>query len=61
MPTLKRDLDAKARSEKYRFQFRLPKNEMLDGHIQCTIWAAYEKKHIWGNLFLSHNFICFTA
>ncbi|XP_076819069.1 TBC1 domain family member 9-like [Clavelina lepadiformis] len=59
--TLKRDLDARARSEKYRFLFRLPKNERLDGHIQCTLWAAYEKKHIWGNLFLSHNYMCFTA
>nr|XP_009857558.1 TBC1 domain family member 9 [Ciona intestinalis] len=61
MSTLKRDLDARARSERYRFIFRLPKDEKLDGHIQCTLWAPYEKKHIWGNMFLSPNFICFNA
>ena len=61
MPSLKRDLDARARSEKYRFLFRLPKDEKLDGHIPCTIWAAYEKKLIAGNLFLSPNFLCFNA
>nr|CAB3266843.1 TBC1 domain family member 9 [Phallusia mammillata] len=61
MPTLKRDLDARARSERYRLVFRLPKTEKLDGHIQCTLWAVYDKKHIWGNLFLSQNFICFSG
>jgi len=58
---IRRDLDAKARSERFRFNFRLPTNEKLDGHIQCTLWAAFDKKVVWGNLFLSHNFVCFKS
>lgn len=59
--TLKRDLDARERSEKYRLLFRLPKKEKLDGHIQCTVWAPYEKNYIWGKMYLSRNFVCFAG
>ena len=58
---LKRDLDAKTKSELFRSQFRLPNNEMLDGSVVCTMWAPYSKKYIKGKIFLSTNYICFAS
>ncbi|TSK22486.1 TBC1 domain family member 9 [Bagarius yarrelli] len=58
---LKRDLDARAKSEHYRTLFRLPKDEKLDGHTDCTLWTPFNKMHILGQMFVSTNYICFTS
>ncbi|XP_051560805.1 TBC1 domain family member 9-like [Myxocyprinus asiaticus] len=58
---LKRDLDARAKSERYRALFRLPKDEKLDGHTDCTLWTPFNKLHILGQMFVSTNYICFTS
>ncbi|KAM5192782.1 TBC1 domain family member 9 isoform 1-T1 [Mantella aurantiaca] len=58
---LKRDLDARAKSERYRSLFRLPKDEKLDGHTDCTLWTPFSKRHIVGQMFVSTNYICFTS
>ncbi|XP_062334252.1 TBC1 domain family member 9, partial [Osmerus eperlanus] len=61
VPALKRDLDARAKSERYRAVFRLPKDEKLDGHTDCTLWTPFNKRHILGQMFVSTNYICFTS
>ncbi|XP_060096321.1 TBC1 domain family member 9B isoform X2 [Heteronotia binoei] len=58
---LKRDLDARAKNEWYRATFRLPKDERLDGHTDCTLWTAFNKIHILGQMFVSNNYICFAS
>ncbi|XP_034948646.1 TBC1 domain family member 9 [Chelonus insularis] len=58
---LKRDLDARAHSEAYRLQFRLPGNEKLDGSIDATLWTPYNKRDVWGRIFLSQNYLCFES
>ncbi|XP_064417431.1 TBC1 domain family member 9 [Latimeria chalumnae] len=58
---LKRDLDARAKSERYRVFFRLPKDEKLDGHTDCTLWTPFNKIHIVGQMFVSTNYICFNS
>uniref|UniRef100_A0A8C1X9Y1 TBC1 domain family member 9 n=1 Tax=Cyprinus carpio TaxID=7962 RepID=A0A8C1X9Y1_CYPCA len=55
------DLDARAKSERYRALFRLPKDEKLDGHTDCTLWTPFNKMHILGQMFVSTNYICFTS
>uniref|UniRef100_A0A8C9VP42 TBC1 domain family member 9 n=1 Tax=Scleropages formosus TaxID=113540 RepID=A0A8C9VP42_SCLFO len=57
----KMDLDARAKSERYRSLFRLPKDEKLDGHTDCTLWTPFSKKHVVGQLFVSKNYICFSS
>uniref|UniRef100_A0A8C4WCF4 TBC1 domain family member 9 n=1 Tax=Gopherus evgoodei TaxID=1825980 RepID=A0A8C4WCF4_9SAUR len=57
----KMDLDARAKSERYRALFRLPKDEKLDGHTDCTLWTPFNKMHILGQMFVSTNYICFTS
>ncbi|KAI4833282.1 hypothetical protein KUCAC02_016192 [Chaenocephalus aceratus] len=61
LSALKRDLDARAKSERYRALFRLPKDEKLDGHTDCTLWTPFNKMHILGQMFVSTNYICFTS
>ncbi|XP_059506547.1 TBC1 domain family member 9B-like isoform X1 [Stegostoma tigrinum] len=58
---LKRDLDARAKSERYRSMFQLPKDERLDGHTECTLWTPFNKMHIMGQMFVSNNYICFAS
>uniref|UniRef100_A0A5F8HEG7 TBC1 domain family member 9B n=1 Tax=Monodelphis domestica TaxID=13616 RepID=A0A5F8HEG7_MONDO len=58
---LKRDLDARAKNECYRATFRLPKDERLDGHTDCTLWTPFNKMHIPGQMFISNNYICFAS
>ncbi|XP_028574086.2 TBC1 domain family member 9B isoform X2 [Podarcis muralis] len=58
---LKRDLDARAKNEWYRASFRLPKDERLDGHTDCTLWTPFNKIHIPGQMFVSNNYICFAS
>jgi hypothetical protein len=58
---LKRDLDAKARSELFRNKFRLPSKEMLDGDVTCRLWTPYAKKYIKGKIYISKNYICFAS
>ncbi|XP_077122419.1 TBC1 domain family member 9B isoform X1 [Ranitomeya variabilis] len=58
---LKRDLDARAKNEQYRATFRLPKDERLDGHTDCTLWTPFAKMHIPGQMFVSNNYICFAS
>ncbi|KAL4618166.1 TBC1 domain family member 9-like isoform X1 [Arapaima gigas] len=57
VPALKR----RAKSERYRSLFRLPKDEKLDGHTDCTLWIPFSKKHAVGQLFVSNNYICFSS
>ncbi|XP_001600394.2 TBC1 domain family member 9 isoform X2 [Nasonia vitripennis] len=58
---LKRDLDARAQSEAYRLQFRLPGSEKLDGCVDATLWTPYDKRHNWGKIYLSQNYLCFES
>lgn len=56
-----RDLDARAKNERYRTMFRLTQDERLDGHTDCTLWTPFAKMHVVGQLFISNNYICFNS
>ncbi|KAM9795001.1 TBC1 domain family member 9B [Neosynchiropus ocellatus] len=58
---LRRDLDARAKNERYRTAFRLTQDERLDGHTDCTLWTPFAKMHVVGQLFISNNYICFKS
>ncbi|KAJ8405301.1 hypothetical protein AAFF_G00322920 [Aldrovandia affinis] len=58
---LKRDLDARAKNERYRAMFRLTQDERLDGHTDCTLWTPFAKMHVIGQMFVSNNYICFAS
>ncbi|XP_050429149.1 TBC1 domain family member 9-like [Adelges cooleyi] len=58
---VKRDLDARAMSELYRLLFKLPQSEKLDGVSNTTLFTPYNKKHVWGQVYLSQNFMCFNS
>ncbi|XP_066572781.1 TBC1 domain family member 9B isoform X2 [Amia ocellicauda] len=58
---LKRDLDARAKNERYRATFRLTQDEKLDGHTDCTLWTPFSKMHVVGQMFVSNNYICFAS
>lgn len=58
---VKRDLDARAMSELYRLLFRLPLSEKLDGVNNATLFTPFNKKHVWGQVYLSQNFMCFNS
>lgn len=45
----------------FRAAFRLPLDEKLDGSTECTLWAPYNKQHVWGKMYLSTNYICFES
>lgn len=56
-----RDLDARAKNERYRGLFRLTPDERLDGHTDCTLWTPFAKMHVVGQMFVSNNYICFAS
>nr|XP_015205426.1 PREDICTED: TBC1 domain family member 9B isoform X1 [Lepisosteus oculatus] len=58
---LKRDLDARAKNERYRATFRLTQDEKLDGHTDCTLWTPFSKMHVAGQMYVSNNYICFSS
>lgn len=58
---LKRELDARALSDKFRRIFRLPSKENLDGFIPCTLFTPFNKQSVWGKMYLFNDYVCFGS
>ena len=58
---LKRDLDARKKTEVFLSTFSLPLEEKLDGKVECFLFTPYCKKYRFGTLYLSSNFACFNS
>lgn len=58
---LKRDLDARQKSEEFRLMFQVPNSEKLDGQVECYLWTPFNSKYRFGKLYLSANYACFTS
>merc|ERR1719210_2411778 len=58
---IKRDLDARKKTEAYICKFSLPLEEKLDGKVDCFLFTPYNKKYRFGTLYLSTNFACFSS
>lgn len=61
MSSIKRDLDARARSDAFRSLFRLPLSAKLDGDVDCMLMTPYNKHYVWGRLYLSSGYICYGS
>jgi len=58
---IKRDLDAKVASEKYRSLFHVPVSEKLDGQVECYLYTPFNKRYRNGKLYISQGFACFAS
>ncbi|XP_051871160.1 LOW QUALITY PROTEIN: TBC1 domain family member 9B-like [Pristis pectinata] len=58
---LKRDLDARAKNERYRSTFQLPRDERLERPHGVHPLDPFNKMHIMGQMFVSNNYICFAS
>ena len=47
---VKRDLDARKKTEAYVSQFSLPLEEKLDGKVECFLFTPYNKKYRYVNI-----------
>ncbi|XP_053384071.1 TBC1 domain family member 9-like isoform X2 [Mercenaria mercenaria] len=61
MSMVKRDLDARARSDAYRLAFSLPLKEKLDGDTDCVIFTPFNKQNVTGKLYISQSYVCFAS